>query len=431
DDEEDERRDRRYLAWGYRSAVGGFMIDAGHVLRTATHQENSSLTNDLQGRLQAIPADLDQATPVRKISLRRLNQLLIDCQAKNEMIPDSARYLGGLTAIDYVVAVPEENDIYLVGPAEGWKVTSNGNVVGKTSGKPVLYLEDLLTVMRAWDTQSPELISCSIDPTQEGAVRMADVVNQVDVFNAEALQLANAEAMGMMDITFTGIPESSRMASVLVAADYRMKQLSLGFDKSALKGFNSYFSMIKKGSKNAYGQRFWIEPAYNTVYHDSDNLTWNVSESKINTLTEREYFDQQGNRSASGKVDAAAEKWARTMTQRYSELSDVEPVFAEAKNCMDIALVVALIYAQNLKQAVHANFDALENKNVLLLPKYDSPKQVESQSLVRISQKASLAVTGGILVNPWETVTKDLELDSRLNDFRNSVVFAGDNWYAN
>jgi len=37
----------------------------------------------------------------------------------------------------------------LAGPGEGWKVADDGNVVGVTTGRPVLRLEDLLIALRS------------------------------------------------------------------------------------------------------------------------------------------------------------------------------------------------------------------------------------------------------------------------------------------
>ena len=37
----------------------------------------------------------------------------------------------------------------LVGPGEGWKVDGTGNVVGVTTGLPVMLLDDLLVALRS------------------------------------------------------------------------------------------------------------------------------------------------------------------------------------------------------------------------------------------------------------------------------------------
>lgn len=425
DDDDDSDYDRDYYRWGYRSAIGGVKIDAGQVLRTATQQELRGMNAEILAKMEAIPANLDQPSEARKISLRRLNALLASCEESGATLPDSARYLGGMTAIEYVVAVPEENDIYLVGPAEPWTLSDAGAVVGRESGKPVLHLEDLIVAMRASNSETPELISVSIDPTQEAIARMANVGATVDVSNADALQAANVVAMGQMTVNFTGVPADSRMANVLAGADYRMKRVSLGFEEAAIKNFTSYFATVKRASA-AYGQRFWLEPQYATLYRDADSLVWKVSASSVDVLTEREALSADGSRAASKTVDVAAEKFAKNMTKRYAELAKAEPIFAEAKNCMDVALVAALIYAQNLQGKANCDLAAMTGE--LATPSYGAATAVQSDSLVRKTSRSVVAVTGGVLINPWETVANDVKVDEKLNGF--TVSFAGSNWIA-
>ena len=53
------------------------------------------------------------------------------------------RNLAGLLRVRYVFYYPESKDIVLAGPAEGWVPDASGRVVGITSGRPVLQLQDL------------------------------------------------------------------------------------------------------------------------------------------------------------------------------------------------------------------------------------------------------------------------------------------------
>lgn len=412
----DGNYDNDYYRWGYRSAVGGVAIDADRILRSATQQELAASNAELMAQMEAIPADLDKPSAERKISLGRLNDLLVACRENNEQIPDAARYLGGLTSIDYVVADPSQKDVYLVGQAEPWTLSDSGVVVGAKSGKPVIHLEDLLVALRALSENNKDLISCSIDPSAEAIARLAA---RADVTNPDV----NREAMGAMNVTLTGVPADSRMANVLVAADYRMKRLSLGFDEAAIKNFASYFSMVKRGA-SSYGQRFWMEPKYDALYRDADSLVWKVSASSVDVLTEREYFSANGARKATGQNDPAATKFANNMKKRYAELAKAEPIFADAKNCMDVALVAALIHSQNLQAKAGRQFDELLGAET---PEYDVPASVASDSIVRASAKSIASVTGGVLINPWETIANN-QIDANLNGY--AVDFAGANFYA-
>ncbi len=407
-----------YYRWGYRSSVGGVKIDANNVLRNATQVELRASAAEMIAQMEAIPSDLEKVSKARKISLKRLDALLKECAENDLQISDAARYLGGLTSIDYVVADPEANDIYLVGAAEPWTLGLDGSIVGAKSGKPVFQLEDLMTAMRALTADNHELISCSIDPTQEALVRLASLENMANTN-------ANVAAMGDMNVTLTGVPADSRMANVLVAADYRLKRVSLGFDETAVRNFKSYFSMIRPGASRSFAQRFWMEPKYETLYRDADSLVWKVSSSSVNVLTEREYFNANGDRKMSGKVDAIAEKFARTMNNRYDEIAKAEPVFAEAKNCMDVALVAALIYRENLQKK--AGCELSELTGATLIPAMSAPSSVASDSVARFDGKGIVSVTGGVIVNPWEALENQVKVDERLNSY--AVNFTSSKWY--
>ncbi|MBR4104073.1 MAG: hypothetical protein IKK39_08450, partial [Thermoguttaceae bacterium] len=80
DDDDDDNNDSdqfRELRWGYREAVGGFMVDANRVLRNANVQE---LSADVAAKMAEIPSDLQAPAKERKISLKRLNALVAECE---------------------------------------------------------------------------------------------------------------------------------------------------------------------------------------------------------------------------------------------------------------------------------------------------------------------------------------------------------------
>ncbi len=87
-------------------------------------------------------------TELRKVSLRRLEEAIAECKTNNKPLPDEIKYLAGMQRIRYVFVYPELQDIVIAGPGEGWKINEQGEVVGKTTGKPVLLLDDLLVALR-------------------------------------------------------------------------------------------------------------------------------------------------------------------------------------------------------------------------------------------------------------------------------------------
>ena len=98
-------------------------------------------------------------------------------------LPEEVFFLAGLQDIRYVFVYPEQKDIVLVGFGEGWRIDTRGNVVGITTGKPVLLLDDLLTALRTAATSAQAGISCSIDPTQEGIQQLRAQVATLTTMN--------------------------------------------------------------------------------------------------------------------------------------------------------------------------------------------------------------------------------------------------------
>ena len=165
---------------GRTSAVGGVAIDAQGVISAPQVTALRTLQAARQKALRQVPGALGQATEFRKVSLRRLEQALQDAAIRDmAALPDEVKYLAGLQRVEYVFVFPEEHDIVVAGPAEGWQIDALGNVVGQTTGRPVVLLDDLLVAMRVARTSAQTGISCSIDPTPEGVLRLRKLVKRL------------------------------------------------------------------------------------------------------------------------------------------------------------------------------------------------------------------------------------------------------------
>ncbi len=158
---------------------------------------------------------MNQPVELRKISLRRL-EAAIQQARQNGMgqLPEEIRFLAGLQRVQYVLVNPEQNDIVLAGPGEGWKVNEAGDVVGVTTGLPVMRLDDLMVAFRTVDAARQGGILCSIDPTTEGLKQFEAVVNQAGGRMQAGVIEALERAMGAQNIRVEGVPGNSRFARV-------------------------------------------------------------------------------------------------------------------------------------------------------------------------------------------------------------------------
>ena len=389
-------------------AVGGVSINTDGVLSGARTDDLGAL-GKLRGQsLEKIPGDLNAAVEMRKISLRRLEDALEDCVKNNKPIPDAIKYLAGLQRIHYIFVYPEQKDIVLVGPGEGWKVDAKGNVVGVTTGRPVMLLDDLLVALRTARAAANGGITCSIDPTKEGMTRMQQQLPALTQSGDPQTVASGIEsALGMQRISVTGVPETSHFARVLVAADYRMKRIAMNFDASPVHGLPSYLQMVKPGARTVLSPRFWLEPKYEALLRDGEGLAFELRNSGVKAMTEEDHVAASGNVEHSGKAGPAAQKWADLMTEKYAQLAVADPIFGQLQNCMELAVVGALVVKERLAEKAGHSMPTLMESPDAKPEALNAPKQVESKaSVLKKGHNWVISASGGVNINSWGLADK-------------------------
>jgi hypothetical protein len=412
-------------------AVGGVIVDTDGVLRAAKVDEMNKLLAARQKQLTELPGDLNVATPLRKVSLRRLQEEYLSRKAKAQtpLITEDMAYLSGLTRIQYVFVYPEEKDIVLVGPAEPLKVSKNGHMVGAETGHPVLQLDHLLIALRTAEGAERQPISCSIDPTREGVEAFNTLIGQTKRFD-DALSQRLEKAMGPQTITITGVPTNTDFARTMVAADYRMKRLAMGIDKSPVKGLQSYVSMVT--STSGAMPRWWMAPNYEALLKDADGLAWELRGAGVKVMTEDTIFANDGTAQQTGKASASAQRWADQMTKKYDELSVAYPIFGELRNVMDMAVIGALIVKENLREKASLDMSVLLNdRQIASTDDYPAPKK--APTVVTADKKGGrwvITASGGVEINSWKVADK-IETAKTLAPVRQSAGHTGAKWWWN
>jgi hypothetical protein len=408
-------------------AVGGVSIDARGMLRNLAKDESGKLQRVLAESLQPVPSDMNQWSDCRKVSLRALEAEIQKSMKSGKPVPDAVACLAGLQKIQYVLAYPEKNDIVLVGSGEGWKLGAHGAMVGATTGQPVLLLDDLVTVLRASVAPSKSVMSCSINPTPEGVRRVEAFAknNRTLASDPNATEMLQKQ-LGPQTISITGVPATSHFASVMVAADYRMKRISMDFEPSPVRSLPSFMSMVRSGSADMM-PRFWLQPDYKGIVRDPKGMAYELQGAAVSAMSENDYCDAAGVAHPTGKTDPISQRWAGLMTKNYDALSKAEPVFGQLRGCMDLAVVGALMVKENLLDKVQNPLPLLTGRNEgLQTAELSAPKKVASEaSLVKKGRK-TLVAAGGVEINPWAAVAK-VEEKTSLSDVRQKQASKKDN----
>lgn len=420
----------------FRTVVGGIEINADGVLDGKTKQLEPNLREDLLKGLNATDKDIHKKTKMRTISLKGLEASINEAIASGKQLPADVQFMAGLQRIEYIILSPETNDVLISGPAEGWTVNKDGQVVGKDSGTPVIQLEDFLVAMRyVEDARQGQGVSVSIDPTAEGIQRLHRFYDSINQFRPN-LKTKVEELVGQQQITLTGVPKDSRFSQVLVAADYKMKRYSMGLDKAPIADMPSVLELAqrKDAGFRKMAPRFWMECNYQPIAKSADNKVWQLRGQGVKALTEDSFFNEKGKSIRKvGKANNFARKWAETMTERYDELSKADPVFRDLRNLMDLSVVAALISREDLTGQVGLEIPTIAGKESMVsVSSLNVPKTVPTQcSFVKLTKSWIVTASGGVQVDSWSVAAKTEQVESLAQLHAVATEKTADRWWWN
>ncbi len=401
---------------GDDSGSGGIEIDINGVLQSRTLLDQSGqLTRQ---RLNAAKSDLNKdvqkQSPLRKISLNRLEAEIKKLQEAGKPIPDEMRYMAGLNRVTNVFYYPETKDIVLAGPAEGFFVNGNNRVVGMDSGEATLQLQDMVVALRAFgpDSRPTGMISCSIDPTQQGLqqmkVAMAEVQRNFRPGDEQRVVQMYKQALGLQDVTVRGVSPKTHFARVLVDADYHMKLIGIGLEKPPVR----ITSFIEKAKPNTVGknslQRWYFEPEYSYVKVSSDETAMQLDGGAVKLVGEDERVSAQGQRSRTGGMNRASQNFCRSFTKMYDSLSEKNPLYGELRNLIDMSVAAAFIQEMDMYSDAGWNMEFFGSEESFPVEKFTAPKHVEPA--VNAVWKGNFFMTpigGGVQFRPTVAISAE------------------------
>lgn len=424
--------------FGNNRAIGGVMIDASGVVRTATAQEQTDWAAIVRQRTVEMVGDLNEAAELRMVSLKGLQQAVADSKQAGEVLPSEVEFLAGLQRIEYVFVDDERQDIVIAGPAEPWTVRDDGSVVGKVSGGATMRLADLLVAFQSLEDAQREGISCSIEPTAEGRRRLQQFLRRVKLRpgqNPAVFESSMKEAFGPQTIQLIGVDTETRYARTLVAADYQMKRLAMALMPSPVKGLPSYLDMSKNSRQSAnQNPRWWMACNYDALVKSEDGMSWKLSGQGVKTLTEQDIVQDDGTVQGTGKSDKLAQQWAAKMTDSFTELSKEISVFADLQNLMDLTVVATLITQEDLDDAAGLDLSVLKGQaDAVQLTSYEVPKAVDPQcSFVRGRTGWTVTASGGVRIDADEVI-RNQKSDNAVSETRATSLAANEakSWWWN
>jgi len=393
-------------------AVGGISVDTDGIVRSVNPQALASIAAQRKKNLRENPPQTGRRCELQKVSLRRILEDVQQAVQENNLVSPEVLTLGGLEQIEYVFVDPDARDLILAGPSDKVAVDETGGFVGATSRQPLLLLEDLVVALRSIDAARMGGMRCSIDPTPEGIARLQELLSSVkQMANPQRTFRSMEEALGPQRVTVGGVPADTHFAQVLVAADYRMKRIGMGLESSEVAELPSYLSMVQATTASSTMlPRFWLEAQYSPIARDPDELGWKLTGGKMVCMTETDLLVREGMKRGSGRADKNAARWCEQMTACYDDLALSKPVFRELKNCVDLAVVAALIDSRQLADRAGLDLSLFKDASSVQLSSYAVPKQVPTVAHgIKRGNRWILSASGGVQFQPWAFLEEVVE----------------------
>jgi hypothetical protein len=119
-------------------ATSGVAVDADGVLKRVTVADPTGelARQRVQEAFQRLDENVARRSPLRKVSLTRLERVLKQRLAEGRDADEAMRHLAGITRLQYVFCYPESGDIVIAGPAEPWGQAPSGRMQGIETGRP-------------------------------------------------------------------------------------------------------------------------------------------------------------------------------------------------------------------------------------------------------------------------------------------------------
>jgi Protein of unknown function (DUF1598) len=393
----------------------GVIVDAtGVVVMKSADDPTGNLFRErlANARAQLDPA-LAKVSKLRKVSLKRLERALQTALAAGQVVPDEIMFLAGLTRLEYVFLYPEQQEIVIAGPAEGYVLDPMGRAVGLQSGSAVLELQDLVVALRAYPPQGPQanVVGVSIDPTKEGLARHKEFMKFAErnagPNDAERIAEGIRQAVGLQNVTVTGISPQTHFAQILVEADYRMKLIGIGLEPPPVR-MQSYVDRASPRTSGNAMQRWFFVPQYDALRVSDDGLAMKLEGNGVKLVNADEVVQADGERVAAKGGDKASRAFVQEFTAKYDAIAAQAPVYGQLRNLIDLLVGAAFLQENGFYAKADWSMPLFGNEQAFSVEQFPTPKQVDTAvNVVWKKGRVMFPMGGGIHIEPRQALANE------------------------
>lgn len=398
----------------------GVFVDAEGVLRRGVEEDATGWLERLHRDARSdardpLARDVRRASPLRKVSLPRLERVAQLLQASGQPLSEEMLLLAGLERIEYLLVYPETGDLVIAGPAGDWQTTADGRQVSTKSGHPIVRLDDLVTVWRLMAGRPGATFGCTINPREEALEATKRYLDQTSLRplkpggrHAWLKQLQ--QKLGQQDIEVFDLDPRTPVARVLVEADYHMKLIGMGLVEGT-PDVPSYLNMIHVPKGQAPPPldvlRWWFTVNYEAIQAGPARAVFHLAGQGVKLQSENELLTAQGKRVPTGKADDLNRQFAHNFTKHFADLAAKYPVYGQLQNIFDLAISGALVASQRLADQASWHQTYFGPTGGYQVPLGAPPASVETVVNHRLvnGKQVIAGVSGGVHVSPVSLVS--------------------------
>jgi hypothetical protein len=157
-----------------------------------------------------------------------------------------------------------------------------------------------------------------------------------------------------------------------------MKLIGIGLEEPAAR-IQSFVSLATYGAMASNAMcRWWFVPDYQRIRVSEDGLASELVGNGVQLVGEDEVVSAAGARSQAGSQNQASQRFTKNFTEKYGQLADRDPVYAQLRNCVDMLIVAALVQKNDYYSQAGWDMSVIGNESVYPIEKYNAPKQVNT-----------------------------------------------------
>ncbi len=313
---------------------------------------NDALPNDdiaqsvVEESTEELHSSIDDDLSRICVSMKVLEKQVLVALANGKSVPEECANLCELSYVEgYVINDSEDyKDVILVGL--------------RSKNRPSLRLDDLILTMRSIKTSTYPY--CSLDPLKENVKRSEELSRMYSPnsgMSAEEYFVQLKDAVGPQKVVIGGVPDNSRIAHVMIEADYHMKKVSQGH--VIIPNVESCLDIAVKDEQSGSSRsRFWFHIDENSPTYDvDDGIVW-LDQCKVIVLTKRQGYTVTGELVDIEVDDPVADTFAQQFSDQFPVVAQFVPFYADLENLYRLRALLLSMDLRNALSSIESDFNS-------------------------------------------------------------------------